>query len=105
MGVLTRQHAYATQALLHGVVVDKDVRDVPDIALHQIELGEHALEALGIDVPPHAANLAGAEDDAAAGGGFDDVEHAFAHAPGGHEQALEAHRIRHKPHPEQVAVQ
>ena len=63
------------------------------------------LEAVGVNVAPHAADLARAEDDAAAGGGFDDVQHLLAHAPGVHEQALEAHGVRHQPQPEQVAVE
>ena len=61
-------------------------------------------DGVGINVAPHAADFARAEYDAAAGGGFDDVEHLFAHAPGVHEQAFKSHGVSHQPQPEQMAV-
>ena len=89
---------------LHGTVVEEDLGDLASVFFDGSSSTEHLLEPLVSDVAPDAADLAGAENDPAAGGRFDDVEHRLAHPPGVHKQTLEANRVRHQAQPEQVAV-
>ena len=104
LSFLFRKHAHTAEPCFHRAVIEKNFGDIPQLLLDHVHLFENVLDGLGVHVAPHAADFAGAENDAPAGGGFNDIEHLFAHAPRMHEQVFKAHAVGHQPQPEQMAV-